>query len=237
MASWQGHNVFVTGATGLLGSAMVEELCERGASVTCLVRDWVPASRLLIPAKMDPDVIPESFSSWSKERAEPAIVPAAPVFEEEAPADTTVFEADLDLEEEAVSPIAEAAADVSARLDALMDQDETPDALEDWPDTLVDVPQEDNIVEFHPPANDATDDAALMADEAGEPGGGLMVYVTMALLGLAAALSGLWFGLEGSSSFFGQWGPHVTFAAIFIGALLFMAGTYYFIKTWWKRSI
>ena len=26
---------------------MVEELCARGASVTCLVRDWVPASRLL----------------------------------------------------------------------------------------------------------------------------------------------------------------------------------------------
>ena len=46
-ASWNGRNVFVTGATGLLGSAMVEELCARGASVTCLVRDWVPASRLL----------------------------------------------------------------------------------------------------------------------------------------------------------------------------------------------
>jgi len=47
MAGWQGRNVFVTGASGLLGSAMVEELCERGAAVTCLVRDWVPASRLL----------------------------------------------------------------------------------------------------------------------------------------------------------------------------------------------
>jgi CDP-glucose 4,6-dehydratase len=46
MASWAGRNVFVSGASGLLGSALVEELCERGAAVTCLVRDWVPAARL-----------------------------------------------------------------------------------------------------------------------------------------------------------------------------------------------
>jgi CDP-glucose 4,6-dehydratase len=47
MAGWRGRSVLVTGASGLLGSAVVEELLERGASVTCLVRDWVPASRLL----------------------------------------------------------------------------------------------------------------------------------------------------------------------------------------------
>ena len=43
---WDGRSVFVTGASGLLGSTLVEELCERGARVTCLVRDWVPQSRL-----------------------------------------------------------------------------------------------------------------------------------------------------------------------------------------------
>ncbi|MCE9596233.1 MAG: GDP-mannose 4,6-dehydratase [Planctomycetes bacterium] len=47
MTSWKGTNVFVTGASGLLGAAMVEELLARGAHVTCLVRDWVPASRLV----------------------------------------------------------------------------------------------------------------------------------------------------------------------------------------------
>jgi CDP-glucose 4,6-dehydratase len=44
---WKNHNVFVTGATGLLGSWLVEELVHRGANVTCLVRDWVPGSRLV----------------------------------------------------------------------------------------------------------------------------------------------------------------------------------------------
>lgn len=44
---WKNHNVFVTGASGLLGSSMVEELLARGASVTCLVRDWVHGSKLL----------------------------------------------------------------------------------------------------------------------------------------------------------------------------------------------
>jgi len=44
---WRGRRVFVTGATGLLGSALVGELLDRGADVTCLVRDWVPSSRLL----------------------------------------------------------------------------------------------------------------------------------------------------------------------------------------------
>ncbi len=42
---WTGRNVFVTGATGLLGSHLVEELLARGARPTVLLRDWVPDSR------------------------------------------------------------------------------------------------------------------------------------------------------------------------------------------------
>lgn len=41
---WQGRRVFVTGATGLLGSHLVSTLIARGADVTCLVRDWSPHS-------------------------------------------------------------------------------------------------------------------------------------------------------------------------------------------------
>ncbi|HSJ64316.1 MAG TPA: GDP-mannose 4,6-dehydratase [Gemmatimonadaceae bacterium] len=44
---WRDRNVFVTGASGLLGSWLTEELVRRGARVTCLVRDWVPESRLM----------------------------------------------------------------------------------------------------------------------------------------------------------------------------------------------
>jgi CDP-glucose 4,6-dehydratase len=44
---WRGRAVFVTGASGLLGSWLTEELVRRGARVTCLVRDWVPESRLM----------------------------------------------------------------------------------------------------------------------------------------------------------------------------------------------
>lgn len=44
--SWRDRSVFVTGATGLLGSALVRHLLGEGAEVVCLVRDWVPQSEL-----------------------------------------------------------------------------------------------------------------------------------------------------------------------------------------------
>lgn len=48
MTFWRNRNVFVTGATGLLGSWMTRELVERGAVVVCLVRDWVPDSEAVL---------------------------------------------------------------------------------------------------------------------------------------------------------------------------------------------
>jgi CDP-glucose 4,6-dehydratase len=44
MTDWKNRKVLVTGATGLLGSHLSAELVRRGASVVCLVRDWVPDS-------------------------------------------------------------------------------------------------------------------------------------------------------------------------------------------------
>jgi len=43
---WKMRHVFVTGGTGLLGGWLIDDLLSNGARVTCLVRDWVPASRL-----------------------------------------------------------------------------------------------------------------------------------------------------------------------------------------------
>jgi len=50
---WQGRPVFVTGATGLLGSWLVPELVGRGAEVVALVRDGLPRSRLVQDGWLD----------------------------------------------------------------------------------------------------------------------------------------------------------------------------------------
>jgi len=45
---WKDRNVFVTGASGLLGSWMSRALVERGANVVVLMRDVVPRSELVL---------------------------------------------------------------------------------------------------------------------------------------------------------------------------------------------
>lgn len=44
---WLDRPVFVTGATGLVGGWLVQRLLDAGADVVCLVRDWVPQSRMI----------------------------------------------------------------------------------------------------------------------------------------------------------------------------------------------
>src|SRR5215472_14443782 len=43
---WRDRPVFVTGATGLVGSWLSRRLVDAGADVVCFVRDWVPQSEL-----------------------------------------------------------------------------------------------------------------------------------------------------------------------------------------------
>jgi CDP-glucose 4,6-dehydratase len=52
-AFWLDRPVFVTGATGLVGSWLVRRLLEANADVVCLVRDWVPQSELVRAALID----------------------------------------------------------------------------------------------------------------------------------------------------------------------------------------
>lgn len=44
---WRDRPTLVTGGTGLVGGWLTQRLVEDGASVVCLVRDWVPRSTLL----------------------------------------------------------------------------------------------------------------------------------------------------------------------------------------------
>ena len=45
--NWTGRRVFVTGATGIVGSWLVKRLLELGAYVVALVRDWDPQTELV----------------------------------------------------------------------------------------------------------------------------------------------------------------------------------------------
>jgi len=49
---WKDRPVFVTGATGLLGSWMTRKLVDLGAYTVVLVRDWVPESELIANGAM-----------------------------------------------------------------------------------------------------------------------------------------------------------------------------------------
>lgn len=53
MTFWSGRRVLVTGTTGLLGSWLTEELLDRGAEVTTLMRDWVAGSRAVSAGILD----------------------------------------------------------------------------------------------------------------------------------------------------------------------------------------
>lgn len=44
---WQDRSVFVTGATGLVGSWVVKFLLQQGANVSALIRDWIPTCELV----------------------------------------------------------------------------------------------------------------------------------------------------------------------------------------------
>lgn len=50
---WKGVRVFVTGATGIIGSWLVRRLLERNAHVVALVLDWDPQSELIRSGDVD----------------------------------------------------------------------------------------------------------------------------------------------------------------------------------------
>ena len=53
LAFWRDRSVLVTGATGLVGGWLVKRLLAAGASVVCIVRDWVPQAELVQSGMLD----------------------------------------------------------------------------------------------------------------------------------------------------------------------------------------
>src|SRR5438552_3463443 len=50
---WRDRSTLVTGGAGLVGSWLVRDLVDGGASVVCLLRDWVPQSELVRSGLVD----------------------------------------------------------------------------------------------------------------------------------------------------------------------------------------
>ena len=57
MSFWSGKNVLVTGATGLVGSWLVQDLLLQGANVSCLVWDADPTSELISSKLIDQTLV------------------------------------------------------------------------------------------------------------------------------------------------------------------------------------
>jgi CDP-glucose 4,6-dehydratase len=68
---WKEKRVFVTGATGIVGSCLVRELLENGANVAVLVRDADPQSELLRSRDIDRCTVfnGQMEDLWTLERA------------------------------------------------------------------------------------------------------------------------------------------------------------------------
>lgn len=158
------------------------------------------------------------------------------------------------------SPIAEAAAEVSDRLDALMDKDHKPG--EGWPESLV----EDDTIDVHIDnsdtvffeENDVVDSRAAethgiletefdddgryaSADKYIEPAHpsygqqNFWAYITMTILGLTMAGGGLWARMSGNL-YFGDLSRLAWSALFAIGFLMFVMGLYYLFKQIFGKS-
>jgi len=153
------------------------------------------------------------------------------------------------------SPIAEAAAEVSDRLDALMDDETTPTATEEWPDSFIETEDdefayyEDALEEVEPDefVVDTLDTDALNDPEYSSADRyiqkpkvtekqSLWAYITMIIFGLTAIGGGLWASFKGSQTFIGQWGPLIATAAVAVGVLLTIMGSYFLLKQLFGKS-
>ncbi len=189
------------------------------------------------------------------------------------------IETDASYDTDETSPIAQAAAEVSDRLDALIGRQDhdaynQPSETEAWPDSLVEahsptnasqssatIDSSPNVVELKQLNPQKSPDIIIddLADDYDSYGGSrpatygaeryiettemkstdrgnIWAYITMIIVGLTAAVSGVGLSMVGSASIIGHYGPFITISAIILGTLLFLMGAYYLMKALFGRE-
>jgi len=236
---------------------VVDALVRRRTSEKALFlrsHSTVPAPRQVLPALKDETATSENIAHISGEPQETTnIVPLYQNRDVAQVEDEDVFDLTNKVDEGLPpSPIAEAAAEVSDRLDALMDKEPTP--TEDWPDSLIDNQQDvtewapettiepaesDPLAEFELEPEQIVEldetNRYASADKYIEPGvvnhkrQNLWTYITMMVLGLTMAGGGLWARMT-ENPYFGDL-SRLAWSAIFaIGFLMLVMGVYYLVK-------
>ncbi len=151
------------------------------------------------------------------------------------------------------SPIADAAAEVSQRLDALIENDMDNILLDDLPDSLIETQndhdvEKNNVMPFKSKDDwleldqpiEASDDGNygvdIKFDNPNEASGSIWAYLTLSIIGLTTAALGLWANLTNSLPILGKNSSFITLAAIMIGTLLLVVGLYYLLKNLFSRA-
>lgn len=155
------------------------------------------------------------------------------------------------------SPIAAAAAEVSDRLDALID--EPAESEVDWPESLISAseepkndapaPQNAGLVIDELQRDDALRDQEARASQfnadryieyaaggATSARNNLWAFVAMMIIGLSVCLAGLGINMKGATIVLGENGPFIAVSCILIGMLLFVGGAFYMMKSVFARS-
>lgn len=175
--------------------------------------------------------------------------------------DDFVFKSDS----QPVSPIAEAAAEVSERLDALMESktDSVVQGPASWPDSLVtqesdivdeldngliEVDPEDYRVETLDHVTQQETEQELFEDPEYSSADryiqrpktsesqGLWAYITMIIFGLTATSAGLWAYMKAPMLGLGEWSSLLAAASVAMGGVLLIMGLYYLMKHLFGKS-
>ncbi len=236
----------------------------------------VPAPHTLVKAYRDPNQIKERVSSISESTASNQLASSniITLYERDEIRDSEMIETKVmdlsdsiisdDSKETYTSPIAEAAAEVSERLDALMETQDEVDT-KNWPDSLVEDDKVEQIQDEYTFSGEQTTDVVIdyldsddalreniaetdysntnhsSADHYIEPAQlsrqqNLWAYITMIIFGLTAAGAGLWASVKGTHASLGDLGPLLSSAAVALGVLLSLMGLYYLMKHLFGRS-